>query len=223
MASSINASTSGGGGIITTADSSGNLNIQSGGSTVVAVTSTGATVTGTLAATGAITGSSTVAGSTGILYPLTSGTAVASTSGTSIDFTSIPSWVKRITVMYNGFSTNGISVPIIQLGSGSPTTSGYLGSTSQTSSASVNCANFTTGCALSYSVNSATTQRGAIVCFLISGNTWVIAGVGSWSDNTVTTAASSGVTLGGTLDRVRITTVNGTDTFDAGSINILYE
>jgi hypothetical protein len=31
------------------------------------------------------------------------------------------------------------------------------------------------------------------------------------------------VTLGGTLDRVRITTVNGTDTFDAGTINILYE
>ena len=55
MASSINASTSGGGGIITTADATGNLNIQSGGSTVVAVTAAGATVTGTLAATGAVT------------------------------------------------------------------------------------------------------------------------------------------------------------------------
>ena len=55
MASSINASTSGGGGIITTADATGNLDIQSGGSTVVAVTATGATVTGTLAATGAVT------------------------------------------------------------------------------------------------------------------------------------------------------------------------
>jgi hypothetical protein len=31
------------------------------------------------------------------------------------------------------------------------------------------------------------------------------------------------VPLSGTLDRVRITTANGTDTFDAGSINILYE
>ena len=52
MASSINASTSGGGGVITTADATGNLDIQSGGSTIVAVTSTGAAVTGTLAATG---------------------------------------------------------------------------------------------------------------------------------------------------------------------------
>ena len=55
MASSINASTSGGGGVIVTSDATGNLDIQSGGSTVVAVTATGATVTGTLAATGAVT------------------------------------------------------------------------------------------------------------------------------------------------------------------------
>ena len=56
MASSINASTSGGGGVIVTSDATGNLDVQSGGSTVVAVTSTGATVTGTLAATGAVSG-----------------------------------------------------------------------------------------------------------------------------------------------------------------------
>ena len=53
---SINAATAGGGGVITTSDATGNLNIQSGGSTVVAVTSAGATVTGTLAATGAVSG-----------------------------------------------------------------------------------------------------------------------------------------------------------------------
>ena len=56
MASSINASTSGGGGVIVTSDATGNLNIQSGGSTVVAVTSAGVAVTGTLAATGAVSG-----------------------------------------------------------------------------------------------------------------------------------------------------------------------
>ena len=49
---SINAATAGGGGVITTSDATGNLNIQSGGSTVVAVTATGVAVTGTLAATG---------------------------------------------------------------------------------------------------------------------------------------------------------------------------
>lgn len=34
---------------------------------------------------------------------------------------------------------------------------------------------------------------------------------------------SGDLLLSGTLDRVRITTANGTDTFDAGTINILYE
>ena len=73
MASSINASTSGGGGVIVTSDATGNLNIQSGGSTVVAVTSTGATVTGTLAATGAVSG--------------TTGTFTGAVSGTTGTFT----------------------------------------------------------------------------------------------------------------------------------------
>ena len=50
---------------------------------------------------------------------ITSGTSQASTSGTSIDFTGIPSWVKRITVMFNGVSTNGTSNPLIQIGDSS--------------------------------------------------------------------------------------------------------
>ena len=82
MASSINASTSGGGGVITTADSSGNLNIQSGGSTVVAVTATGATVTGTLAATGA----STFTGTGKFATTIGVGNATPSTSGAGITF-----------------------------------------------------------------------------------------------------------------------------------------
>ena len=67
MASSINASTSGGGGVITTADATGDLNLQSGGSTIVAVTSTGASVTGTLSASGV----STFAAGTALLPALT--------------------------------------------------------------------------------------------------------------------------------------------------------
>jgi len=60
---------------------------------------------------------------------ITSGTAVASTSGTSIDFTSIPSWVKSITVMFSAVSTSGTSDVIVRLGTGgSPETSGYVGS-----------------------------------------------------------------------------------------------
>ena len=221
MASSINASTSGGGGVIVTSDATGNLNIQSGGSTVFAVTSTGVAVTGTLAATGAITGSSTVAGSTGILYPLTSGTAVASTSGTSIDFTGIPSWVKRITFMLSGVSTSGTSDILIQLGSGSVTTTGYVSTNTGFTGAAGSTRSSTAGLSITNDSASYVTS-GNITIANITGFSWTSSGSGK-----IATSASfvcgGNVTLAGTLDRVRITTVNGTDTFDAGSVNILYE
>ena len=220
MASSINASTSGGGGIITTADATGNLNIQSGGSTVVAVTSAGVAVTGTLAATGAITGSSTVAGSTGILYPLTSGTAVATTSGTSIDFTSIPSWVKRITVMLNGVSTVGTSLVQVQIGDGAIATTGYV-SDVVTNGAG---ANSTTGFLISYSAAAIASVRGHLMITRFDATTWIYSvATGLYSGSNAATVGGGGKTLSGTLDRIRLTTVNGTDTFDAGSVNILYE
>ena len=60
MASSINASTSGAGGVITTADNTGNLNLQSGGSTVLALTSSGVAITGTITASGTSFGNSTL-------------------------------------------------------------------------------------------------------------------------------------------------------------------
>jgi len=155
---------------------------------------------------------------------LTSGTAVASTSGTSIDFTSIPSWVKRITVMFAGVSTSSTSNPQIQLGAGSVTTSGYLGTGSNFSSG-VATSNYTTGFGIWASANwlAANVVSGGLVITNITGNTWVAFGsLGISNSNGVGTTAGN-IALSGTLDRVRITTVNGTDTFDAGSINILYE
>ena len=224
MASSLNASTSGGGGVIVTSDATGNLDIQSGGSTVVAVTSAGASVTGTLSATGAITGSSTVAGSTGILYPLTSGTAVASTSGTSIDFTSIPSWVKRITVMFSGVSTNGTSPIKMQLGvSGTPETSGYLGTVGTIVAGAAGANNFTSGFEFYQTSAASYLFYGQIEFFLVTGNTWIGSGIWGNSDSIRVSMLGGSKSLAGTLNMIRITTVNGTDTFDAGSVNILYE
>jgi hypothetical protein len=153
---------------------------------------------------------------------LTSGTAQASTSGTSIDFTGIPSWVKRITVMFNGVSGSGTSPIQIQLGtSGGVQTTSYdsiamWGITSNTS---------TTGFITAYRGYAADLWSGAIVFTLLNSSTgiWVSQGVIGYGSNSEMSASSGIKTLSGTLDRVRITTVNGTDTFDAGSINILYE
>ena len=151
---------------------------------------------------------------------ITSGTAVASTSGTSIDFTSIPSWVKRITVNFVGVSTNGTSNYQVQIGASSFTTSGYLGAS--TDGPVLTSTAFTTGFGIRTASASAIIH-GAMVINLVTGNTWVAAGTLARSDGAAFISSAGSLALGGTLDRVRITTVNGTDTFDAGSINILYE
>lgn len=170
-----------------------------------------------------ISSSQVVTGTVGNLM-LISGTAVASTSGTSIDFTGIPSWVKRITVMFNGVSTSGTSAQQIQIGTASGVeTTGYVGTgTNGSTGASPTTANFTAGFGLNASSVAAQSQQGVATIVLLGSNIWVFSFNGG-RDNTVTVQGAGGKTLSGTLDRVRITTVNGTDTFDAGSINILYE
>lgn len=158
---------------------------------------------------------------------ITSGTAVASTSGTSIDFTSIPSWVKRITVMFNGVSTSGTSNLYLQIGTSSgPETSGYISAIGSSTSASAASYASATAAFILVGINTgADTQNGAVVLTNVSGNIWTEMGALNRASGGISAVATSAgaKTLAAVLDRVRITTANGTDTFDAGSINILYE
>jgi hypothetical protein len=198
MSVTINASTSSG--LVQTADTSGTVEIQSNGTTKFTVASTGA------------------------YGQITSGTAVASTSGTSIDFTGLPTWVKRITVMLNGVSTNGTSIPLIQIGSGSAEATGYLGAGGYIQNGGASAvASFTTGFGITAGSSAASVYHGSIVLTLIGSNQWVANGAFARSDTVVQNFSQGSKTTSGTLDRIRITTFNGTDAFDAGSINILYE
>jgi hypothetical protein len=192
------------------------------GDTSGAITVAAPTTAGTSTLTLPSGASGTIAAQ-GVSTNIVSGTAVASTSGTSINFTDIPSWVKRITVMFNGVSTNGTSLPLIQLGTGgTPTTTGYVSSSTAASTA-VSTTSSTSGFVI-FSNTAAYAPSGVYVFNLVSGNIWTGAGTLANSATVGFTIVSGGVvTLAGTLDRIRITTVNGTDTFDAGTINILYE
>jgi hypothetical protein len=156
---------------------------------------------------------------------ITAGTSVASTSGTSIDFTGIPSWVKRVTVMFSGVSTNGTSFITVRLGSGgTPQSTGYLVSSSSIGNGGAPATNNTTSGFGLYTNSASYAVSGQIVFSNLSGNTWVGAANANYSNIIAATMLTAGmVALSGTLDRIRITTVNGSDTFDAGSINILYE
>ena len=158
---------------------------------------------------------------------LTSGTSQASTSGTSIDFTGIPSWVKRITVMFQGVSTNGTAPLQIQVGSGSYSISGYLGSGSNVGNAGTPAVSlFTTGFGLMSASAATSVYHGTIWLSNLSGNNWVKSAMLGRSDGAAMLWSGGSIALGGVLDRVRIigsATGSPSDTFDAGSINILYE
>ncbi len=172
-----------------------------------------------------IDGSAGVTTNTGAVYnSIQSGTSVTA-SGTSIDFTSIPSWVRRITVMFQGVSTSGTSNLQIRIGSGSFVTSGYTssaGSIDGTNTTSTTQA--TSGFIIRTSVVAASSYSGISSLSLITGNTFVHnSQIMSTSGNGIFTLGNGFLALGGALDRVQVTTVNGTDTFDAGTINILYE
>ena len=147
-------------------------------------------------------------------------TAVASTSGVSIDYTSIPSWVKKITVLFSGVSSSGASNWLIRIGDGSIVATGYSGASTYWSSAVETIAD-TTGFPMRQQ-QATYTHFGAVSIFNISGNTWVASGVLGSATNTGFSCTGT-KTLTGTLDRIRLTTVTGTDTFDAGTINLLLE
>jgi len=146
-------------------------------------------------------------------------------TGTAVDFTGIPAGTKRITVMFNGVSTSGTSSVQIKIGSGGITSSGYVSACTYLSSG-VGTDTLTTAFKLIPSAAQEAAQAlvGSVVLATLGSNVWTESGVLGKTATTPATLTSAGsVTLAGVLDRVRITTVNGTDTFDAGSINILYE
>lgn len=158
--------------------------------------------------------------------PLNSGTLVTASGQTELTWTGIPSWVKKITMGLVGLSTNGTASPIVQLGdSGGYETSAYdsYGLAATNTGAGGIGGSAQSGYVLTNGVSAAGTLNGIITLMLAdaSTNTWVC------SSTLVTSPYVSHVTggnkaLSGTLDRVRLY-INGTQTFDAGSVNILYE
>lgn len=151
------------------------------------------------------------------------GTPQNTTSGTSVDITGIPSWAKKITLILNGVSTTGSTALLAQIGAGSIQTTGY-NCASVIISTTVNnttISTFSNAGQPTAGGNAAAISMGSVIFYNVSGNSWV-----STTGGYITGAVWNGggnVSLSGTLDRIRLTTLNGTDVFDLGSINIIYE
>lgn len=153
------------------------------------------------------------------------GSVTATTSGTSIDFTGIPSGTRRITINFFGVSTNNTSDGLIQLGdAGGIETTGYLGTGTTLAATTMATSQYTAGFGIR-ALSAPVTLQGTVILTLLEAAafTWACAGV--LADG----ASAAGFTLAGSkstsqeLDRIRLTTAGGTAAFDAGKLNIAYE
>lgn len=154
----------------------------------------------------------------------TLGTPV-SLSGTATQFTGIPTWAKRVVVSISGLSTNGASRPVLRIGpSSGMVSSGYLGSVTNLGTG-VSSALVTVGFGVAETIGAVSAYHGEFTLILVdsSTNTWACTGVFARSDVASTLLSAGSIALAGALERVSLTMENGTDTFDAGTINILYE
>jgi hypothetical protein len=213
--SSITAGTALGGGLLYDSDTTGNLVIKTGGS---------ATTTATFHSNLATVFSGEVYISNAPLSTtLASGTANTSVSGgTVIIHTGIPTWARRVTILYSGLSTNGTNPIVIQAGSGTFKTTGYLGAAAVIEGTT----GYTVGFGIGNSnVSNADLHHGTIVLNLLnaSTNTWIAGGTAARSDAVEAGFTGGAVSLDSALDRIRLTTVGGTDLFDAGVTNIMWE
>ena len=186
-------------------------NIQDG--TITGSDIAGTTIVAANIANGTIT-------PTQLARPLTLGTSV-SVSGTSVDFTGLPNWLNKVTVILNGVSSSGSSLMQVQIGSGSITTTGY--NSGAWTSNTANSGLITSGFVLSGVNNTAAIYYGSLFLVRQTNNIWVESHSLGGPVASYQSVGGGSVSLGGILDRLRLTTVNGTDTFDAGTVNIMYE
>lgn len=182
-------------------------------------------ITGNVAMAGNVTATGNLTTSRGTVTSLVSGTVQTTSGSTAIGFTGIPTWVRRITISLMNLSTTGTSNYIIRVGTASGyVNTGYVSTASSYGGGTLGTlAQFTTGFGITGGAAAVTRFTGIMTLTNISGNTWVSGLSGSYNDAPYTGTAGGYLDLAGALDRIQLTTVNGTDTFDSGSVNIMYE
>jgi hypothetical protein len=173
----------------------------------------------TIASDGSVTAGATTN------FMLVSGTALTSpfATATGPEFTGIPSWVKRITLMCSSLSPSSTANMLIQLGSTTYTTTGYRGVGQNWGPTSTTTTSYTTGFGIGNTTGTAADSfNGLFTISLLGSNLWTCSGSVGRDNSNLGSATAGAVTLSGTLDRIRFY-IDGTATFDAGTINIQYE
>jgi hypothetical protein len=154
-------------------------------------------------------------------------TAVSPTTSTSIEYTSLPSWIKKITLSFTALKSNGIASWWVQLGtSGSYVTTGYAGTYMYSNGTAAGVASgINTSSINIFHDTAANIRTGQVTLILVNSatNTWSATGFNGDTTTGYVFFTSSTISLAGSADRIRLITANGTDQYTAGTVNILYE
>lgn len=148
-------------------------------------------------------------------------TAITAAGQTELPYTGIPTWINRVNATFSLLSASGTNDILLQIGDGAYIVTGYTSSAQGFTGTSTGLATATAGFLIDTD-GAAGQVSGNFSLIRHSGNTWLMSGTYRRS------AASTGFTVGeltlsGNLDRLRLTTVGGTDTFDGGSFNVSWE
>jgi hypothetical protein len=144
--------------------------------------------------------------------------AINTTAGTNVDYTTVPSWAKKVTVSFNGVSTNGVNFLLAEIGNATPETTGYLSAGTNFTASSSSVAGF-----IIESSAAANLVSGQMVLVQVSANVWIESHTLSYPIGTLFFVGAGSKTTAAAVTVVRLTTVGGTDTFDAGSYTITFE
>jgi hypothetical protein len=199
--SSINASTSGVGGVITEGDGTSNLQIQGAGITGATATSSGFQINTYVPSNSLINYGSSV-----------------TLSGTSTTLTSsLPSWVKRVTLVINGVTQSSTDFLIVRLNG---VTTGYNSVAAITNTGFASSSS-TTGF-IFYGTGSTYLVYGAMTLTNQTGNVWVQSHALGFPTPPSGVYGGGTITLGSVLTSILITTPTGTPTL-SGAITVFYE
>ena len=150
---------------------------------------------------------------------ITSDTSVG--TGTTYNITGIPAGVRCVSILFEGVSTNGTSPILVRLGdAGGIETSGYLAESTQSNGGSTTSS--TAGFPM-FQHLAAHSMAGIMDLRLkdVANFTWV-SGHNARSATNVVLSGGGVKSLSAALTQLRITTVNGSDVFDAGTVALQY-
>jgi hypothetical protein len=140
-----------------------------------------------------------------------------SLSGASIDFTGIPAGVRQICLLLDGVSTNGGSLPAIQIGdAGGIENTGYAGHAHIIGTAGGAITSTSRAVLIGGQHDAADLLYGRVVLEMGADNKWFITSQISDGGSFMSLSSWRKVLSPGPLERFRLTTVNETDVYDGG-------